>query len=119
MNFSELGRPAQYAVIFVLSGLVAVLVKLAADMEENRIAGLVATMPTKILIAWTIVGAAAGSRGIAQSTSGMFMGLAALLAAILAVRVLSAHLAPTALIASGLGVWLATATLLEWLLAGR
>lgn len=114
MDFSSLSRPAQYAVIFVLSGAVAVSIKIASELEGSRVAGLVATVPMKILIAWTIIGAAAGSRGIASSTSGMFMGLAALLIAIAAVRWLSVFLAPTPLIASGLGVWCVAALALEW-----
>ena len=114
MDFSSLSRPAQYAIIFVLSGTVAVVIKMASELEESRVAGLVAMVPMKILIAWTIIGAAAGSRGIASSTSGMFMGLAALLIAIASVRWLSAHLAPTPLICSGLGVWCFAAATLEW-----
>ncbi len=114
MDFSSLSRPAQYAVVFVLSGLVAVVIKMATELEESRVAGLVSMVPMKILIAWTIIGAAAGSRGIADSTSGMFMGLMALLVAIGAVRLLSDALAPTALILSGLGAWFVAAIALEW-----
>lgn len=114
MDFSSLSRPAQYAAIFLFAGSVAVFIKMASEMEGSRVAGLVAMMPMKLLIAWAIIGAAAGSPGIADSTSGMFMGLAALFIAIGAVRYLSAHLQPGALILSGLGVWLGTALLLEW-----
>ena len=114
MDFSSFSRPAQYAIIFVFAGTVSVLVKMASELEESRVAGLVAMMPMKLLIAWGIIGAAAGSRGIADSTSGMFMGLAALLVAIGAVRLLSTHLQPGALILSGLTVWLGAALLLEW-----
>ncbi len=114
MDFSALSRPAQYAIIFVLSGAVAVGIKLAGEMEENRLAGLIATVPMKLIIAWLIVGAAAGSQGIADSTTGMLLGVAALLVAIAVVRGLGAQLAPLPLIASGLAAWLITALTLEW-----
>lgn len=114
MDFSSLSRPAQYAVVFVFAGTVAVLIKIASEAGESRVAGLISMMPMKLLIAWAIIGAAAGSRGIADSTSGMFMGLAALLIAIGAVRILSRSLEPGALILSGVGVWLTAALVLEW-----
>ena len=114
MDFSALSRPTQYALIFLLSGAVAVLIKLAGEMEENRLAGLIATAPIKLVIAWTIVGAAAGSQGIADSTTGMFLGVTALLIAITIVRSLSAHLDPAPLIASGLAAWFIAALALEW-----
>ena len=113
IDFASLPRPAQYAVVFVGAGTLAVLIKAASELDQNRLAGLISMVPMKILIAWTIIGAATGSRGIAESTTGMLLGLGALLVTLVAVRAAASHLAPGSLILLSLGVWLVCAVAIE------
>ncbi len=114
MSFADLPRPAQYAVVFLGAGTIAIAIKAASELDQNRLAGIISMVPMKIVIAWAIVGAASGSRGIAQSTNGMFLGLIALVAAMLFVRVMAERFSAPALIVMSLGVWLTTATAIEW-----
>lgn len=109
MDFASLPRTVQYAVVFVGAGTIAVGIKATSELGQTRVAGLVAMVPMKIIIAWLIVGAAAGSRGIADSTNGMLMGLGAILVSFLAVKFGAAYLSPGPLICLGLAAWFATA----------
>jgi uncharacterized membrane protein (GlpM family) len=108
-------RWAQYAVVFLGAGGIAVAIKYASELGEHRVAGVVAMVPMKILIAWAIVGAAGGSVAIQQSTTGMFGGLVALVVCIGAVRFAAPHCSPVGLIFLALGAWGATVALLEWI----
>lgn len=106
-------RWAQYAVVFFGAGGIAVAIKYASELGENRVAGVVSMVPMKILIAWAIVGAAGGSVAIRESTTGMFGGLLALVVCIGAVRLAAGQLSPVGLILLALGAWGATVAALE------
>jgi uncharacterized membrane protein (GlpM family) len=108
-------RWAQYAVVFLGAGGIAVAIKYASELGENRVAGVVSMVPMKILIAWAIVGAAGGSVAIQQSTTGMFGGLVALVVCIGAVRFAAPYVSPVGLILLALGAWGATVAVLEWI----
>ncbi|MEO0652890.1 MAG: hypothetical protein AAFZ65_19605 [Planctomycetota bacterium] len=114
LDLTSQPRAVQYGIVFVGAGTLSVLIKAASELDQNRLAGLISMVPMKILIAWAIVGAAAGAKGIAESTTGMFFGLGALLITIAAVRLASASLSPGALIGLSLAVWLVCAVAIEW-----
>lgn len=114
MSYADLPRPVQYGIVFVGAGLIAVAIKAASELDQNRLAGIISMVPMKIVVAWAIVGAASGSRGIAQSTNGMFLGLIALVASMLFVRVFAERFGSATLIFSALGVWLVVASATEW-----
>ncbi len=114
MDFKNLPTWGQYALVFVGGGALALVVRAAADLGGNRIAGLAAMMPIKIVVAWSVVGATAGSLGITQSTSGMLVGLAALLLMLVTVRWVGDALGPAALIGLAVSVWLAASIGLEY-----
>ena len=112
-------RTFQYLAVFVSAGLLAVLIRYASELGENRVAGIIAMVPMKILIAWFIVGRAGGPVAIVQSTTGMFLGMIALCLCILAVRLLAPVVGFVWTIPLALSVWLAAVVVIEFTLRAR
>lgn len=96
----------QYAVIFVGTGLVAVVIKALGDLGEGRLAGIVAMLPVKILAAWVILGVGLGSAAIRDSVVGMFVGLIAIAGMLAAGWLAAGRLGPLPSIIIGVAVWL-------------
>lgn len=116
---SSLGSKSfQYVFVFVATGLVAVLVKVLGDYSSARLAGMVSTLPVKIVAAWLILGGPLGSEGIRQSTTGMFVGIFAIGCMLASVRVTPAAVQPPFLVAIGISVWCLAIVILA-LLLGR
>ena len=112
-------RTFQYTLVFVGAGLLAVLIRYASEVGQNRVAGIIAMVPMKILIAWFIVGRAGGSAAIVQSTTGMFLGMIALCLCILAVRLLAPVVGFGWTIPLALTTWLAAVLVIEFTLRAR
>ena len=112
-------RAVQYVLVFAGAGLLAVLIRFASELGEHRVAGIVAMVPMKILIAWYIVGRADGTAAIVQSTTGMFLGMIALCLCILAVRLLAPTVGFGWTIPLALAVWLVAVLTIEFTLRSR
>lgn len=70
-------RLGPYIAVFVLTGTIAVVIKVLGEHAESRLAGIVAMVPMKILIAWVLLDRAGGSEAVRQGTEGMAIGLLA------------------------------------------
>lgn len=75
-----LQRLLPYALVFVITGSIAVAIKVLGEHAESRVAGIVAMVPIKILIAWVLLAGDGGGAAVRQGTEGMFVGLAAMVA---------------------------------------
>ena len=70
-------RLTPYITVFVATGTIAVVIKLLGEHAESRLAGIVAMVPMKILIAWVLLDRAGGSTAVREGTEGMAIGLMA------------------------------------------
>ena len=70
-------RLTPYITVFVVTGTIAVVIKLLGEHAESRLAGIVAMVPMKILIAWVLLDRAGGSAAVREGTEGMAIGLLA------------------------------------------
>ena len=70
-------RLTPYITVFVVTGTIAVVIKLLGEHAESRLAGIVAMVPMKILIAWVLLDRAGGSTAVREGTEGMAIGLVA------------------------------------------
>jgi len=95
-----------YVTLFLTTGALAVLFKLLGERSESRLAGLVATAPLKILIAWWVLGSVGGAAALRGSIPGMAIGLTAIVLLLVTGWVVSARVGVAWTIAAGSLVWL-------------
>lgn len=73
-----MSRTASYALLFLITGSTAVVIRWLGENSKSRLAGLVATVPVKILIAWFILNSTGGTGAVRDSIPGMAIGLTAM-----------------------------------------
>lgn len=98
-----------YLLVFVTTGLIAVAIKYVGDHAGSRLAGLVAMVPLKIVIAWALLGSSGGPEAIRAAIPGMATGLIALVVLLTATWFLAARFDVVPTIVLGYLVWLGAA----------
>ncbi|MEE2940799.1 MAG: GlpM family protein [Planctomycetota bacterium] len=101
-------RLAPYLTVFVVTGTIAVVIKLLGEHAESRLAGIVAMVPMKILIAWVLLDRAGGSAAVREGTEGMAIGLVAFAALLATAWWASGRYALGGVMATSLTVWALT-----------
>lgn len=94
-----------YVLVFVITGSIAVAIKLLGEHAESRLAGIVAMVPIKILIAWVLLHQAGGSAAVREGTEGMAIGFAAMAALLGAAWWASGRFALTGVLLCALTAW--------------
>lgn len=94
-----------YVTLFLTTGTLAVLFKVLGERSESQLAGLVATAPLKIMIAWWVLGSVGGAAALRDSIPGMAIGLTAMVLLLAAGWLLSPRLGVAWTMAAGFAVW--------------
>ena len=98
-----------YIFLFVVTGSLAVTFKILGERSESFLAGLVAMVPLKVVIAWWVLSSAGGASALRDSIPGMAAGLVGILAYLATGWILAPRIDPRATIAAAVAVWLAVA----------
>ena len=101
-------RLTPYLTVFVVTGTIAVVIKLLGEHAESRLAGIVAMVPMKILIAWILLDRAGGSAAVREGTEGMAIGLVAFAVLIATAWWASGRYALGGVMATSLTAWALT-----------
>lgn len=101
-------RLTPYITVFVVTGTIAVVIKLLGEHAESRLAGIVAMVPMKILIAWVLLDRAGGSAAVREGTEGMAIGLVAFAALLATAWWASGRYALGGVMATSLTAWAVT-----------
>lgn len=112
-------RLGPYIAVFVLTGTIAVVIKLLGEHAESRLAGIVAMVPMKILIAWVLLDRAGGSDAVRQGTEGMAVGLVAFAVLLATAWWAAGRFALGGVMATSLAAWALTVVALGHLTARR
>lgn len=94
-----------YVTLFLTTGTLAVLFKLLGERSESRLAGLVATAPLKIMIAWWVLGSIGGAAALRDSIPGMAIGMSAMVLLLATGWVLAPRVGVHWTMAAGFLVW--------------
>lgn len=101
-------RLTPYITVFVVTGTIAVVIKLLGEHAASRLAGIVAMVPMKILIAWVLLDRAGGSTAVREGTEGMAIGLVAFAALLATAWWASGRYALGGVMATSLTAWALT-----------
>lgn len=102
-----------YVLLFLTTGTLAVLIRWFGEHSEARLAGLIAMVPLKIVIAWWILGSVGGTAAVRESIPGMAVGLVAVGAYMGAGWLVAGRVGVEATILTGLAAWMSVALLLR------
>ncbi|MCB9831580.1 MAG: hypothetical protein H6807_03825 [Planctomycetes bacterium] len=104
-----MGKSVEYLLLFVLTGLSAVLMKYLAEANAARWTGLVATFPIRIGIGLFLVSEAAGLSGLRRGTTGTIIGLVAIMVMIGVTHLLARSIGVRPALGVGMAVWFVAA----------
>lgn len=98
-----------YAILFVTTGSLAVAFKVLGERSDSALAGLVAMVPLKIVVAWWVLSSVGGADALRASIPGMGKGLVAILAYLATGWLLADRTSPAVTIGAALLAWFTVA----------
>ncbi|MEL6431391.1 MAG: GlpM family protein [Planctomycetota bacterium] len=104
-----------YVILFVSTGSLAVAFKVLGERSDSALAGLVAMVPLKIVVAWWVLSSVGGADALRASIPGMAKGLVAIVAYLATGWLLAHRASPAVTIGAATLAWTAVA----YALAGR